>query len=249
MRLTEAFGRRVLPEPYVACALMPAVLAAHLPATPSWDRITGGLVDGGYRASVAWQTDPQALDAGFAGVRADERAGALVLEGESHGVIGAPLADALLVCAVLDGAPALIAVPREAAGLAIEDLSTSDGGTVSSVRLRQVAAGSSAVLARATRWRGVSAALAEATLASARNWSAWPPRRWTSRSITSGAGAVRPSDRQLPEPAARRRRRAHPAALAIAACAAALTRFETAPGEPATAAAIAAAKARASDAA
>ena len=111
MRLTEAFGRRVLPEPYVACALMPAVLAAHLPATPSWDRITGGLVDGGYRASVAWQTDPQALDAGFAGVRADERAGALVLEGESHGVIGAPLADALLVCAVLDGAPALIAVP------------------------------------------------------------------------------------------------------------------------------------------
>ena len=251
MRLTEAFGRRVLPEPYVACALMPAVLAAHLPATPSWDRITGGLVDGGYRASVAWQTDPQALDAGFAGVRADERAGALVLEGESHGVIGAPLADALLVCAVLDGAPALIAVPREAAGLAIEDLTGSDGGTVSSVRLRQVAVGSTAVLARGDAVaRAMSAALAEATLASAAQLVGVAA---AALDITLDYLKVRV---QFGQPIGSFQSLQHGAAdvriqqaLAIAACAAALTRFETAPGEPATAAAIAAAKARASDAA
>lgn len=38
MRLTEAFGRCVLPEPYVTGALMPAVLAGHLPAAPGWSR-------------------------------------------------------------------------------------------------------------------------------------------------------------------------------------------------------------------
>ncbi len=255
MRLTDTFGRCALPEPYVACALMPAVLAGHLPCTPAWDRITGGLVDGGYCVSVAWQGDPQVLDAGFDNVRAEGCAGDLVLDGACHGVIGASMADALLVCARLDGAPALIEVPRGAAGLVFEDHSTSDGGTVSTVRLHRVAVDSTAVLACGEAVaRAMSAALAEATLATASHLVGLAA---AALDITLEYLKVRV---QFGKPIGSFQSLQHAAAdvriqqaLAIAACGSALARFEAALGDPSTAAtaaaAVAAAKARASDAA
>jgi len=251
MRLTEAFGRCVLPEPYVTGALMPAVLAGHLPAAPGWSRITGGLIDGGYRASVAWQADPQALDPGFDSVRAEMQANALVLEGVCHGVVGAPLVDSLLVCAGLDGEPVLIEVPRDAPGIAFEDHATSDGGTVSGLRLHRVALDASAVLARGEAvGQAMSAALAEATLASAAQLvgiaGAALDITLEYLKIRVQFGKPIGSFQSLQHGAADARIQQ---ALAAAACGSALARFEAAPNEPATRAAIAAAKARASDAA
>jgi alkylation response protein AidB-like acyl-CoA dehydrogenase len=251
MRLTEAFGRRLLPEPFITGALMPAVLAERLPGAPAWTPILRGLVDGKHRVSVAWQAAPQALQAGFEGLEARARDAAVVLDGVRHGVVAAGFADSLLVSATCDGAPALVAVPRDAPGLSSDDVDTSDGGTLSTLRLHKVTVPASAVLARGDSVeQAMSAALAEATLAIA---SQLLGVAGAALDITLDYlrlrvqfGQTIGSFQSLQHAAADVRIEQ---ALASASCQAALLRHETAADAPGTGAAIAAAKARASDAA
>ena len=249
--LTEAFGRRLLPEPYIGSALMPAVLAQQLPGAPAWVPVTRGLVDGQHRTSVAWQADPQALQPAFHGLHAEARGERLVLEGLRHGVVAAPFADCLLVSASLEGAPALILVGRDSPGLASEDVDTSDGGSLSMLRFTGVAVPAAAVLARGEPVaQALSAAIAEATLATAAQLlgvaSAALDVTLDYLRIRVQFGQAIGSFQSLQHSAADVRIEQ---ALARAACQGALARHEADAVSAATAAAIAAAKARASDAA
>ncbi|OWT58986.1 acyl-CoA dehydrogenase family protein [Candidimonas nitroreducens] len=246
--LANAFGRRAVPEPLVACSLIPAVLAAHL-GNGRWQEITGALVDGGRVIAVAWQEAPQRLDAEPLLTVAARAGGGYVLNGSKYGVVAGGWADALLVSARLDGEAALFLLPAGSAGLEITERLGSDGGTVALVKLEQacvpaqalLAHGSvvtealelardEAMLATALQLCGMAAAGFELTLEYMRTRVQFGRHIGSFQSLQHLAVDIGIQQ-----------------ALTRAACRAAMDRCEAAPGTIDARRAIAAAKARASD--
>ncbi|MEF7617420.1 acyl-CoA dehydrogenase family protein [Aquincola sp. MAHUQ-54] len=129
--ITEALGRHAVPEPFIACAMMPAALMAALPPSPAWAPLHRGLIDGRHVSTVAWQAHPQAMDADEPGIVAEPAPGGVRLTGRAFGVVGAPMADSVLVSALHEGRPSLWRMPRGTEGAVWQDVLACDGGTVS----------------------------------------------------------------------------------------------------------------------
>lgn len=147
--LAEQFGRHLVPEPMVACAAMPGVLAAHLGGSDrlAWQALCEGCSSGVSLAALAWQDDAQSLQPGSA-ARAEPAGRGFRLYGRKYGAVGAAVADSLLVFATVDGEAALWQVPAHAEGLLLRTSVTSEGGTVSVADFDDVALPASALLAR-----------------------------------------------------------------------------------------------------
>ncbi|HEY9281096.1 MAG TPA: acyl-CoA dehydrogenase family protein [Eoetvoesiella sp.] len=249
--VANAFGRHAVPEPFVACSLVPAVLAAELAIESRWDNITSGLIDGSYIVTLAWQEHSQQLDGAPQSVVATTQGDNYAITGTKYGVVAARWADALLVSAQLDENSALFLIPRDTSGMTIDEHVTSDGGTVATVCLQDVKVAEQSLLAQGTDLlRAMSLARDEATLVTAVQLTGMAT---AALEITLDYLRTRVqfdrvigSFQSLQHMAVDVRIQQ---ALARAACRSAERCHETAPSEPATRQAIAAAKARASDAA
>lgn len=251
--LAEQFGCHLVPEPFVTSAVMPAVLAERLApsaAAPGWQAIADGCAGGRSLAAMAWQHCPDSLEPDTT-TQAEPAGGAHVLNGSKHGVIAASVADAFLVTALLDGEPALWHIPRDQPGVSLRSHVTSDGSTVAVVTFTDVALHRDMLLARGPALRealtqaidegmllmashliGMADAALELTLDFMRTRAQFGRHIGSFQALQHAAVDVR---LQL--------------VLARAARHAAICRHAAAPSAAETRAAIAAAKARASDAA
>lgn len=121
----EEAGSALLPEPLVACGLVPGALARRLPPGGGRDEIVSGLMDGATRTTLCWQTRTGQLEPERGSLELD---GAGRLRGEGAFVPNANLARWLAVLAYRGDQPVLIAVDANASGIARQDRRLGDGG-------------------------------------------------------------------------------------------------------------------------
>lgn len=247
--IAEALGRHAVPEPVVACAMLPAALAQALPGV-EWQAVQQGLVDGGHVCTLAWQGQLQSMAASACGVTVTSDKGGQRLAGRSFGVVAAGFADSLLVVACGEGEASLWHVPRNAEGVELHDALGSDGGSVAVIDFC-TSVPTSALLARgAAVTAALDGAIAEATLLSAFQLlgagSAALGLTLDHLRTRVQFGRAIGSFQSLQHLAVDVRVQL---ALARAGCTSALQRHAQAPAATSTLAAIAAAKARSSDAA
>lgn len=250
--LAEQLGRHAVPEPLVACAVMPAVMASRLQGAAGWEQVAQGLVDGTLVTTLAWQENARVVDPAMVATVAERLSdGTYRLRGRKIGVVCASFADSFLVTAKLDEEMTLWLMPRDHAGVTLTETLATDGASVAVAELSDVSLPGEALLARGEDvTAALAAAIDEATLLTA----------WQLVGLATGA-----LDLTLEYQRTRVQFGQHigsfqsmqhlsvdvrvQQALARAACQSALQRYAEAPGSPTARAAISAAKARASDAA
>lgn len=250
--VAEQFGRHAVPEPLLACAVVPAVLASRLHGPAGWQPVVAGLADGSHVVTLAWQEDARGLDptaVATVAERLDD--GSYCLRGRKLGVACASFTDSLLVTTRLDGEMALWHLPRTSEGLVLTESLAGDGTTVAVTDLGGVRLPAEALLARGPAvTEALETAVDEALMLAA----------WQLVGLATGAldltldylrtrvqfGHAIGSFQSMQHLSVDVRLQQ---ALARAACRSALQRHADAPGSAPARAAIAAAKARASDAA
>ncbi|OYX21676.1 MAG: hypothetical protein B7Z09_00150 [Brevundimonas diminuta] len=126
VRLTRLFGRALLPEPYVALALVPSVLALAMPRGEQRNSLISGLTSEGGASALCWQEHGNAIDAWSSRSR-------LIAGRLSGQKILSPLAEHLLVTAETDGQPVLAAVHCGEAGVSVKTRSDLGGGIVADI--------------------------------------------------------------------------------------------------------------------
>lgn len=136
--VAERLGAHAAPEPFIACAVMPAVIASALSVSDHLQEIGRGLMDGSHVCAVAWQSHPQAMDPEPPSVSATSSEVGCRLDGRAYGVVAASFADSFLVTATLNNTLGLWFVRKESSGLTLHDRITSDGSTVSVLEFKGV---------------------------------------------------------------------------------------------------------------
>ena len=250
--IAHALGGHAVPEPYVACAVLPAALAARFGESESWRPVLEGLENGRYISTLAWQEDAQALSPSVAHtVATRDASGGYQLSGRKYGVVAAGWADALIISAGLDGETALFLIEPTAPGITLTERVGSDGSTVAMAVLESVSVPSTNLLAHgadvaealaqaldearlavAAQLRGVAAAALDLTLDYLRVRKQFGREIGSFQSLQHMAVDVKVQQ-----------------ALAEGACKSAHRLLESEPGSSRARRAVAAAKARASDAA
>jgi alkylation response protein AidB-like acyl-CoA dehydrogenase len=149
--IMEEFGRALVVEPYLQTVVIagaclargaPALAGEHLPAVAAGERIIAfAQSEPGGRYNLAdVQTQAKRDGAGF------------TLDGRKAVVIGAPLADHLIVTARTAGARrdrqgvSVLLVPKDAKGVSTRDYPTVDGFQASEVGFERVALGGDALI-------------------------------------------------------------------------------------------------------
>lgn len=249
--VAECLGAHATPEPFIACAVMPAVIASALSPSDHLKEIRQGLMDGRHVCAVAWQSHAQAMDPAATSVSATASDVGYRLDGHAYGVVAASFADSFLVTATLNNTLGLWFVRKESSGLMLHDRITSDGSTVSVVNFKGVELRPSDLLAQGQPLEDVLISMVdEATLL-----VAWQLVGLATEAFRLTLEYMR-NRVQFGHPIGSFQALQHLAvdvrvqqALARAACAKATPKHADEHGRSTARAAIAAAKARASDAA
>lgn len=144
--LSEALGRHLISEPLSAGAVLVSALLGQAPATPERQRLADVLISGDI-VTVA-SIDPASHSKGKP-LHGTATADGLVLSGEKRLVEAAASASDFLVATATDNGAALVSVPANAPGLALEAHRGVDGATLHTVRFDQVTVPTANILARA----------------------------------------------------------------------------------------------------
>lgn len=242
MPLLQAFGNRVAADPLIGCALAPGALLATLPFSPAVAQLGEALAAGTEAMAMAWQGRPGQLEPESPVATGRVEGDAVLLEGRSLYV--APGLDRLLVLVSVAGEPAICDVST--VDVQWRDIALADGGTAGEAVFDGVRA---RVLHRGPEAQsGAIVAVREATLATAVLLTAL-----AGRALDLTIAHVRQRrqfDRALAEFQSVQHRLVDlriQCMLASSSCRNALRRLEAAAVSDDTAAAISAAKARASD--
>lgn len=148
--LAEQFGRHLVPEPFETSAAMPAALAEFLAGdamSPNWKALVDQSISGSGLTAIAWQDTLDTLNARPT-ARVLNTSNGLALNARKYGVIAASVADAFVVTALSDDEPALWLIPRTTRGITLRDHLTSDGSTVSEIDFNGTPLTSEMLLAR-----------------------------------------------------------------------------------------------------
>lgn len=129
--VAEAIGKSNSPDPWLEHGVLPAQL---LKAHGALESVLSGEVI----ATFAWAERAQRYNLIPASMTADASGDGFVLSGEKTFVMGAEMADLFLVTALLDGALALFAVPKDAEGLETHLYRLADGSIAGELRLSRV---------------------------------------------------------------------------------------------------------------
>lgn len=138
--LMEAFGRHLVTEPYLATVVLAGGAIAAIASAAERREWLPAIADG--RLRMAFAAEDRAEPA-----RARRVSGGFTLEGAKKVVLGASMAETLLVSARLDsGGTGLFIVPPGSRGLTIRPYRTIDGGRAADLELASLALPSSALL-------------------------------------------------------------------------------------------------------
>jgi alkylation response protein AidB-like acyl-CoA dehydrogenase len=161
--LAERLGAGLVPEPYIACAIMPAALCALLLDTPERASIVDSLLTGGTPVTLAWQERAGQMEPLPTVMRLDA---ANRLSGVKVFVPNADLAGTLIILASRSDEPVLVTVRTGRAGIHQKNVPCGDRSHRSSMSFDRVPI--DALLASGeTAARAISRSIHAATLASA----------------------------------------------------------------------------------
>ena len=160
--LCEAFGQALLPEPFIAYAVMPASFLTHCPASDSRTSMVADFLSGQSRFSLAWQEAPGQLAP--LPIAASRYAGGY-LQG-SKIFVPCALPDTNFLISVLDGdTPVVLALPADAENLKIEPFRMGDGSLAGKLILDGVVCKAEPLASGDAAVAALQAALDEATIA------------------------------------------------------------------------------------
>lgn len=143
--IARKLGEHAVAEPYVACAIMPSVIASLLNESSvnaqARNRVIDALTTGDSVFAVAWQEDPHSLSTCTSATTVTRSEDVYILTGTKSLVVAAHWADDLLVTATMNNTPSIWIVPADAPGVQVDDRVTSDGSSVSTVTFDNVRLG------------------------------------------------------------------------------------------------------------
>jgi alkylation response protein AidB-like acyl-CoA dehydrogenase len=142
--LQEEFGRVLVVEPYLSCAIIAARAIAALGDPARKEALLSALVAGEILVALAHNETSLRGDDAAVTTRAEQKADGWLLNGRKAFVLGGPSADILLVSARASGGVTLFEVPAKAAGLEIIAYHAVDGRRVADIVLTDVALGDEA---------------------------------------------------------------------------------------------------------
>lgn len=137
--IAEEIGQRLLPEPFIPCAVQLAVVLDRSPDSPLRNVLLEQLVAGELVAGLAWQDSLGQIDCASGSCMNAAREGdKLLLQGQKLFVTPAAGSDAWLVNANIDDTSALVWVPAETRGVTLEDIQCVDGSHVTKLCFKDV---------------------------------------------------------------------------------------------------------------
>lgn len=133
--VAEAIGKANAPDPWIENGVLPALLLERGGAINALEAV----LCGEQIATFAWAERAQRYNLSAKGVKAERSGDSFALSGEKTFVIGAMLADLLIVTADLDGATACFLVPKDAEGVDVRAYRLTDGSLAGEVKLTRAA--------------------------------------------------------------------------------------------------------------
>jgi alkylation response protein AidB-like acyl-CoA dehydrogenase len=124
MGVMEAFGDALVVEPYLATVMAGQLIAKS--AFPEKDKILSGIVEGRLKLAFAHAEKGARYRLDHVNTTAKKAGGGWTLEGEKKAVLGAPMADKLVVSAKSPDGLKLYVVDRAASGLQMQSFKTLD---------------------------------------------------------------------------------------------------------------------------
>ena len=162
----QVFGEALLPEPYIACGLIPASLLAGCGNASLRQRLLPGVLAGRIVLTLAWQEAPFHFDADRCQLTLSGTGSSLWLRGSKHFVASAPGADGYIVSCMHAGQFALVHVPASAAGIGMHAHRQMDGSVCADLNFADVDISAGDILAEGEAARDlIRSVMDEATLA------------------------------------------------------------------------------------
>ena len=145
--ILEEFGRALVLEPYLACAVM-AAQALDAAATPAQRaELLPPIIEGASVSAFAHGEPPTLAEPTRIRTRAERRDGRFILNGHKSLVLGGSICDQLIVSARTSGVPgdssglSLFVVPRNRAGVSVKPYRLMDGRVGADVAMHGVEVG------------------------------------------------------------------------------------------------------------
>jgi len=162
----QVFGEALLPEPYIACGLIPVSLLAGSANAPLRQRLLPEVMAGRMVLTLAWQEEPFHFDADRCAFTLSGSGSSLRLRGSKRFVASAAGADGYIVSCLHSGRFALVHVPALAAGIGLHAHRQMDGSVCADLSFADVEIATGDILAEGESARDlIGAVVDEATLA------------------------------------------------------------------------------------
>ncbi len=165
--LAEEMGSALLTEPWIACSLLPSAILQGAAPSSLRNTLVQQSMAGERVLAVCWQEEPDQIEPDQSlGAALTGKAGALCLSGTKRFVASLPGADDLLVSARLQDELVIVHLPRDAAGISVQEHRLIDGTCAADVTFSGVPVSPDAILARGPAAQALlERALLEATAA------------------------------------------------------------------------------------
>ncbi|MFL0355286.1 acyl-CoA dehydrogenase family protein [Erythrobacter sp. GH1-10] len=134
--ISEAIGTANAPDPLLENGILPALLLDRGGATDALESV----LSGEQIATLAWAERAQRYSIEAKGVKAEASGDSFRLTGEKTFVMGALLADLLIVTAESDGETACFLLPKDSDGVEVRAYRLTDGSIAGEVKLTRAAA-------------------------------------------------------------------------------------------------------------
>ena len=134
--VAEAIGKANAPDPLLEHGILPALLLERGGAAEVLD----GVLAGTTIATLAWTERGQRYSLKPKGMKAEAAGDGFTLTGEKTMVMGALIADLLIVTADLEGETACFIVPKDASGLEVRAYRLADGSIAGEIKLTRTPA-------------------------------------------------------------------------------------------------------------
>lgn len=140
--VAEAIGKANAPDPWLELGVLPAMLLDRGGAHGA----LGKLLSGETVATFAWTERAQRYSLTAKGTKAEREGDGFRISGEKTMVLGAALADLVIVTADLDGETRAFLVAADAEGLDMRPYRLADGSVAGEIRLTRVTVSEAALL-------------------------------------------------------------------------------------------------------
>lgn len=134
--VAEAIGKANAPDPLLEHGIVPALLLERGGAAEALE----GVLAGTTIATLAWTERGQRYSLKPKGMKAEAAGDGFTLTGEKTMVMGALIADLLIVTADLEGETACFLVPKDASGLEVRAYRLADGSIAGEIKLTRTPA-------------------------------------------------------------------------------------------------------------